>query len=198
MHTKPQQSEIPTAKNSVPTSALRRSKRVILDLPLVIRGEGEDKRPFQEETFTIKVSAHGGLVVLGNRVAVGQKVVLMNPKTGMSARAQLSFLDHLMRASPQWGSNSLNLLLSFGRLVVLRGIGISLSLTSRRLTHPLRPPRHGLALHAVQQNTMRSFEFPQFRLPELNRLGFLTTTADEIDKVVRFIEMGRRGKLDLP
>jgi hypothetical protein len=51
------QSEIPAAKNSVPPSGVRRSKRVILDVPLVIRGEAQDKHPFWEETFTLTLSA---------------------------------------------------------------------------------------------------------------------------------------------
>ena len=87
-----QQTEIPDAKSPVPISGLRRSKRVVLDLPLVIRGEDEDKRPFQEEAFTITVSAHGGLVLLENRVAVGQKVVLLNPKTSDECEATIAFL----------------------------------------------------------------------------------------------------------
>jgi hypothetical protein len=92
MRTKPEQSEIPAAKNSVPLSGLRRSKRVILDVPLVIRGEAEDKRPFREETFTLTISAHGGLVVLENRVALGQTVVLMNPKTWDEREGTIAFL----------------------------------------------------------------------------------------------------------
>jgi len=92
MRTKPQQTEIPDAKSSVPTSALRRSKRVILDLPLMIRGETEDNRPFQEETFTLTVSAHGGLVLLENRVALGQKVLLLNPKTWDERECTIAFL----------------------------------------------------------------------------------------------------------
>ena len=59
----------------------RRSQRLILDLPLVIRGDAEGKRPFREETFTLIVSAHGALVMLETKVALGQKVVLMNPKS---------------------------------------------------------------------------------------------------------------------
>ena len=45
---------------------------------------------------------------------------------------------------------------------------------------------------------MRNFEVLQFRLPEFNRFEFPTTTADEEDTVVRFIEIGRRGELGLP
>ncbi len=58
----------------------RRSERVLADVPVAIRGESADNRPFQEETFTVTVSAHGALVMLGTKVAVGQKVTLMNPK----------------------------------------------------------------------------------------------------------------------
>ncbi|HTZ73302.1 MAG TPA: hypothetical protein VMB47_05245 [Candidatus Aquilonibacter sp.] len=79
MQTKSNETEIPTAKNSAAPSGVRRSQRVIVDVPLVIRSE--TNRPFREETFTLTVNAHGGLVVLENPVALGQKVVLMNPKT---------------------------------------------------------------------------------------------------------------------
>jgi hypothetical protein len=58
----------------------RRSKRLSLDVPLVVRGEAEDARAFQEGTLTLDVSAHGALVVLGTKVAVGQKLELMNLK----------------------------------------------------------------------------------------------------------------------
>lgn len=56
----------------------RRSERVLIDVPLII--SAEDKQAFQEETFTLVVSAHGALVMLATRVALGQKVVLTNPK----------------------------------------------------------------------------------------------------------------------
>jgi PilZ domain len=58
----------------------RRSKRLSLDVPLVVRGEAEDTRVFQEGTLTLNVSAHGALVVLGTKVTVGQKLELMNLK----------------------------------------------------------------------------------------------------------------------
>lgn len=92
MRTKSEQAGVPAAKNPVAPSTLRRSKRVIVDVPLVIRGEAEDKQPFREETFTLTVSAHGGLVVLENRVALGQKIVLMNPKTWDEREGTVAFL----------------------------------------------------------------------------------------------------------
>src|ERR1700747_1074997 len=92
MPTKLEKEEVSSAKGSAPASAVRRSKRVIVDVPLVIRGDAEGKRPFREETFTLTVSAHGGLLVLENRVALGQKIVLMNPKTWDEREATIAFL----------------------------------------------------------------------------------------------------------
>ena len=92
MATKSMEPEIPTAENSATLSVLRRSKRVFLDVPLVIRGEAKDKRPFREETFTLTVNAHGGLVVLENQVALGQRIVLMNPRTWDEREATIAFL----------------------------------------------------------------------------------------------------------
>lgn len=92
MQSKPEQTEIPAAKNCAAPSGFRRSQRLILDVPLVVRGGVEDHRPFREETFTLTVSAHGGLVVLEHRVALGQKIVLMNPKTWDEREATIASL----------------------------------------------------------------------------------------------------------
>jgi len=57
----------------------RRSARVLADVPIVIRGEFANHQSFREETFTVTVSAHGALVLLAANVALGQKIVVMNP-----------------------------------------------------------------------------------------------------------------------
>lgn len=85
-----EQTETPVVKKSVAPSGFRRSQRLILDIPIVICGE--DDRPFREETFTITVNADGGLVVLEHRVALGQKIVLMNPKTWDEREATIASL----------------------------------------------------------------------------------------------------------
>jgi hypothetical protein len=59
----------------------RRSPRLLLDVALVIRGESLEKKPFREETFTISISATGALVLLAAKVAIGQRLVLMNLRT---------------------------------------------------------------------------------------------------------------------
>lgn len=58
----------------------RRSPRFHHIMPLIIRGESAEKRIFWEDTFTISVSAHGALVILGAEIALGQRLVLRNPQ----------------------------------------------------------------------------------------------------------------------
>jgi hypothetical protein len=70
----------------------RRSERVLVDVAVAIRGESEDHKPFQEETFTVTVSAHGALVMLGTKVALGQKVTLLNPTTYDEREGRVSFM----------------------------------------------------------------------------------------------------------
>jgi len=70
----------------------RRSQRVLLDVPLVVSGESKDKRSFQEETFTLTVSAHGALLLLAARVELGQNVVLMNPKSWDQREGRVAYL----------------------------------------------------------------------------------------------------------
>lgn len=59
----------------------RRSPRFLLDVSLIVRGESAERKPFEEPTFTISVSAHGALVVLAAKVAVGQTLFFKNAET---------------------------------------------------------------------------------------------------------------------
>lgn len=70
----------------------RRSQRILMDLPLVVRGESKQEQAFQERTFTITVSAHGVLVPLASTVDVGQQVVLMNPKSWDEREGRVTYL----------------------------------------------------------------------------------------------------------
>lgn len=58
----------------------RRSERFLMDVPVVVRGQSPDHGDFREETFTVSVSAHGALVMLAANVALGQELVVINPK----------------------------------------------------------------------------------------------------------------------
>jgi hypothetical protein len=100
-------------------STQRRSDRVLVDLPLIIRGVSEiDNQAFREETFTLTVSAHGALVMLASKVAMGQKLFLLNPASREEREAKISFIgrDHaglsqvgveFMRPAPEfWAMDS--------------------------------------------------------------------------------------------
>lgn len=67
----------------------RRSERLLLDVALVIRGESNENRPFQENTFTISISAHGALLVLATKVALGQTLHLSNPQTQVEVEGRV-------------------------------------------------------------------------------------------------------------
>ncbi|HKV04575.1 MAG TPA: PilZ domain-containing protein [Candidatus Acidoferrales bacterium] len=70
----------------------RRSERVLVDVPIAVRGQSADRRSFREETFTVTVSAHGALVMLATRVALGQRLVLMNPQNSDERECRVAYI----------------------------------------------------------------------------------------------------------
>jgi hypothetical protein len=56
----------------------RRTQRVLLRVPILVRAQFADDAPITEETTTLEVNAHGGLIALAMRVRPGQKLVLKN------------------------------------------------------------------------------------------------------------------------
>jgi hypothetical protein len=59
----------------------RRSKRVEVLRPVFVSGHHSDAEPFFEETVSLQVSAHGGLLVLASNVQVGQELLLATSRT---------------------------------------------------------------------------------------------------------------------
>lgn len=76
----------------MPTTSQRRSERVLIDVSLVVRNVPEESQSFREETFTVTISAHGGLMMLGAPVKLGQTIVLMNPKNWDEREAKVAYL----------------------------------------------------------------------------------------------------------
>jgi len=70
----------------------RRSRRLLLKVPLVVSGEAEGKEAFREDTFTLVVNAHGALVVLAAKLAVGQKLLVMNAETLEQREGTVAYL----------------------------------------------------------------------------------------------------------
>jgi hypothetical protein len=56
----------------------RRSQRVLLRIPIQVKGFLEEGIPITEDTTTVEVNAHGALIFLAMRVRPGQKLVLRN------------------------------------------------------------------------------------------------------------------------
>jgi PilZ domain len=76
----------------------RRSERLLLHVSLIVRGESVEGKLFLEPTFTMSVSAHGALVVLSTKVALGQAIFLKN------LGAQKEMEGRVTRFGPQYGN----------------------------------------------------------------------------------------------
>jgi len=59
-------------------SDARRSQRVILRVPILVRAVVPDEPPLTEDTFTLVVNAHGARISLAMKVRPGQKIVIRN------------------------------------------------------------------------------------------------------------------------
>lgn len=61
----------------------RRSKRVMLQVPVVVVTHPPEGPELREEAHTLVVNAHGGLLKLHMEVVAGQPMILINPMTGV-------------------------------------------------------------------------------------------------------------------
>ena len=59
----------------------RRSERVMLQVPVVVQVKTRDGKELREETQTVVVNAHGGLLKLRMEVKAGQPILLINEKS---------------------------------------------------------------------------------------------------------------------
>ncbi len=59
----------------------RRSQRVLLSVPIGVIMQTPQSQPVTEETSTLVVNAHGALVLLKMKVAIGTMITLKNFKT---------------------------------------------------------------------------------------------------------------------
>jgi hypothetical protein len=71
-----------TPSRGAPELSRRRSQRVILALPVIVRTEGAPRESsFEEESQTLIVNSHGALVLMASKVAKGQMLHLKNRST---------------------------------------------------------------------------------------------------------------------
>jgi hypothetical protein len=60
----------------------RRSQRIMLRLPLLVRVEMPGGECLKTDVSTVIVNAHGGLLESHLRMSVGQRIELVNPQSG--------------------------------------------------------------------------------------------------------------------
>ena len=76
--------ETETKRVTAPNPAnRRRSERVMLQVPVVVQARTRDGKEVREETQTVAVNAHGGLLKLRMEVKAGQPILLINERTKM-------------------------------------------------------------------------------------------------------------------
>ncbi|HWZ96275.1 MAG TPA: PilZ domain-containing protein [Candidatus Dormibacteraeota bacterium] len=70
----------------------RRSQRVLMQVPVRLRGNDAAGAPFDEETETLAINAHGALVLLQARLTSGSKIHLQHKRTSEEQECHVVFL----------------------------------------------------------------------------------------------------------
>ena len=71
----------------------RRSKRLLLSIPVQVYGRTPNDHPFRDTTETKSVSANGGLLPLSPRVKRGQSLLLVNRFTQEERECRVVYVD---------------------------------------------------------------------------------------------------------
>jgi len=65
----------------------------MLQVPVRVLTETHERIPVEEETHTLVVNAHGGLLKLKLELLQGQPMLLVNPQTGMEQSCRVVRID---------------------------------------------------------------------------------------------------------
>lgn len=71
----------------------RKTQRVLARIHLNVSGKINNEIPFEEESFTIAVNAGGGLIQLRKMVQKGQRLSLLQAKTGQQAFCLVAHIE---------------------------------------------------------------------------------------------------------
>src|SRR6266850_72213 len=81
----------------------RRSQRVLMTVPVRVSGQTGVGLPFQEETHTRAISAHGALILVSTQVYRGQRLTLSNVQTKGALECVVAHIDRHQKDHPQVG-----------------------------------------------------------------------------------------------
>src|SRR5205809_7727034 len=71
----------------------RRSQRVLMTIPVRVSGKSAAGLPFEEETHTRAISAHGALILVSTQVWRGQRMNLSNVQTKAALECIVAHID---------------------------------------------------------------------------------------------------------
>ena len=71
----------------------RRSQRVLMKLPVRVSGQGGGAASFEEDTYTLAISAHGALIAIAAAVYRGQRFTLSNVQTKAALECVVVHVD---------------------------------------------------------------------------------------------------------
>jgi PilZ domain len=81
----------------------RRSQRIVIKVPVRVDSPRGVAPPFNEESSTLTISAHGASIWLSERVRKGQRLILSNAKTGSSAECIVAHIGESEESRVQIG-----------------------------------------------------------------------------------------------
>ena len=70
----------------------RRSQRVLMQVAVRVRGTDAQGNPFEEETETLAINAHGALILVNARVTSGSKIIIQHKRTQEEQECHVVFL----------------------------------------------------------------------------------------------------------
>src|SRR3989442_1439765 len=71
----------------------RRSQRVLMKIPVRVSGKTDVGLPFEEETHTLAISAHGALILVAKQLYRGQRLTLSNVQTKGTLEGVVAHID---------------------------------------------------------------------------------------------------------
>src|SRR3989454_364190 len=71
----------------------RRSQRVLMKIPVRVSGKTDVGLPFEEETHTLAISAHGALILVAKQLYRGQRLTLSNVQTKGALECVVAHID---------------------------------------------------------------------------------------------------------
>lgn len=81
----------------------RRSARVLLSVPVLVKGTLADGKTFEEEARTLVVNAHGALLALNSPLRAGQALLLTNKLTHESMDCRTVYVGNPQGGKAQVG-----------------------------------------------------------------------------------------------